>query len=292
MRIFLTGATGYIGRPIVQRLLQSGHEVRILVRPDSKRNWNHPKLTIIHGDLFDTTSLLIGMEGVDAVIHLVGIIREQPRLQITMQRIHVDGTENVVQCALRSKIQRFIHMSALGAKPDTMSPYHLSKWKAEQIVRQSGITYTIFQPSVIFGKGGPGPNFIQLLIDLVKKSPIIPILGDGRFLLQPVSIQTVTEVFVKSIEEHLGENQSFEVGGPDILMYLDILKSITIHLNKRWKPIYIPFPLIKVVTKTLQNYSFYPLTMDQLFMLEEGNFCKNTERLYEVFSVEKFPFSV
>src|SRR5690348_4575534 len=145
MKVFVTGATGFVGGAIVQQLQQEGHSVRMLVRNKSLGETRAPTGADIHiGNVLDAESLRGALKGTDAVIHLVGIISEVG--QSTFENIHVRGTGNVVAAAKGQGIKRFLHMSALGTRANAVSRYHKTKWEAEEIVRCSGLEYTIFRP--------------------------------------------------------------------------------------------------------------------------------------------------
>jgi uncharacterized protein YbjT (DUF2867 family) len=294
MRIVVTGGTGYVGQPLVASFLHHGHDVVVLQRQNSRRPMNpvSDKLRVVTGDLFSQAALLDALQGADAVVHLVGIIRESRRAGITMQRIHVDGTAAVVAAAETSGVQRFLHMSALGARPGTASTYHQTKWEAEEIVRSSDIPHTIFQPSVIFGPGGPGPNFIQQLTDLVERSPVCPVIGDGNALLQPVSIRTVIDGFRKSLDTPVSIDQTYEMGGPEILSYFEILRRIAKSLEKRLVPIHVPLRMMELMASWFQSMRSFPITRDQITMLKEGNVCTDPEALYRDLPLTRVPFQV
>ncbi len=292
MKILVTGASGFVGNGIVAKLAQDGHQVVCLVRPGSEDKLKlHPEVqsavTIAPGDLFDTGSLEGALDGCEAVVHLVGIIREQPRRGVTFSRIHVTGTENILKAAKKAGVRRFIHMSALGARDGATSAYHQTKHDAEQLVMQSKIPYTIFRPSVIFG---PGDEFVNMLADIVRL-PITPVIGDGSYLLQPVSRRTVADIFSRALTLEAATNQVFEVGGPQPLTYAEILDAIGRAIGKkRVNKVYIPLPLMKPVINLMEGFSFFPITNTQLTMLLEGNACQDSERLYQVFGTEKIPF--
>ena len=152
MRVFVTGATGFVGREILSRLHVAGHFVRILARnPRSRRVQEllkHYSAEVHGGDVLDAASLEGSLKDMEAVIHLVGIISEIGRN--TFENIHARGTENIVTAARNAGIRRFVQMSALGTRPNAASRYHQSQWAAEEFVRQSGLAWTIFRPSIIF----------------------------------------------------------------------------------------------------------------------------------------------
>ena len=152
-RVFVTGASGFVGSAVVEELLSRNFAVSALVnrRPLTT---GIGQVQSIKGDLFDDRALDDAMRGCDAVIHLVGIILEKPARGITFERIHYQGTKTVVNAAKRNGVKRFIHMSALGTRPDAASNYHKTKFAAEEYLRASGLEWTIFRPSLIHGPAG------------------------------------------------------------------------------------------------------------------------------------------
>jgi len=288
MRVFLTGATGFVGKGILEKLREKGHRAVCLIRFGSegkKQPGSHT--TDVTGDLFDRESLAKAMAGCDAVIHLVGIIREQPGKGVTFERIHVEGTRNVVEAAKQAGISRFVHMSALGAREKATSAYHRTKYEAEQLVQASGIPYVIFRPSVIFG---PGDEFVNMLADLVKL-PVTPVLGTGAYPLQPVACETVADVFVQALSLPAATNRIYETGGPEVITYGQILDSIGAALGKKnVRKIHIPLSLMKPAVQLMEGFSFFPITHTQLTMLLEGNACQDGQSLYTTFDTPPVDF--
>src|SRR5207237_9040756 len=129
----------------------------------------------------------------DTVIHLVGIIREHRSRAITFERIHHLGTLNVLTAASHVGARRYLHISALGTRVGAASRYHQTKWAAEEAVRASGLAWTIFRPSLIYG---PQDQFVNLFAKIIRRSPIVPVLGSPRARFQPVSIDAVASAFV------------------------------------------------------------------------------------------------
>ncbi len=276
----------------MESVLEHGHEVVALVRSAEGKLINDLRITYVYGDITDPLSLSGIMNGCEVVIHLVGIIREVPRKGITMNRIHVEGTRNIVTETKKTGINRFLHMSALGVKENSRVAYHQSKWEAEQIVRESGLSYTIFRPSVIFGEGGPGPNFVDQLRDLVKNAPIVPVIGDGSSLLQPVSVKNVADGFAKGLELKQTIGKTYELGGPEQISYLKILSLIADSLDKRLKKIHVPITLMKYIVPIMGKIPQFPITNDQLTMLLEGNITSKAETYYNDFGLQPIPFEI
>ncbi len=272
MKIFLTGATGFVGHEILKQLLAAGHSVRCLVRPGSEKKLPQGLGIEIHqGDATDPASLNGALNGCEAAIHLVGIIREYPSRGITFQKLHVEATRNVVEAVKAQGVRRYLHMSANGTRPNAASPYHQTKWQAEEAVRASGLDWTIFRPSVIFGVGG---EFVTMLADLMRKLPVIPVFGDGAYRMSPVAVENVAEGFVAALKLSETIGQTYHCGGPTSYRYLELLDLFGKALGKeRVRKIHQPVGLIKPIVSLLESIPAFPITSSQLTMLLEGNEC-------------------
>lgn len=323
MRIFLTGATGFVGHHILQELLGRGHSVRCLVREGSldKLPLDEGEYTvvdsskdqivagdaptpagasgaeIVYGDVTDVESIEGDMTGCDAVIHLVGIIEEQRHRDITFEEIHVRGTRSVVEQARAAGVPRFVHMSANGARDDAdASRYHTTKWQAEEIVRQAGFDgAVIFRPSIIFGDPGEGrPEFASRLADtLVRGFPILPVLGDGQYELQPVHILDAARAFADAVEMPLdeGEARSYCLAGPEALTFDEALDRIAQGMGGKPKPkAHLPLGLARAMVDTVGALGLMPISPAQFRMLIEGNTC-DTEAFRRDFSPALTPFT-
>lgn len=293
MRVFVTGGTGYVGQIVVRRLLDDGHQVVVLTRPESARRVGDGRAIPVLGHVFELDKLRQAMAGCDALVHLIGIIRERPRQGMTMRRLHVDATQTVLQAAEQSGIRQVVHMSALGSRPDAVSTYHRTKWLAETLVRDSGRRYTILRPSVVFGKGGPGPNFLAQLADLIRSAPLVPVIGHGQFPLQPVSIETVAEAIARTLVSPVAENHVYELGGIEVLTYVEILRRIAAAMGKPpLRTVRVPMSLMTAVVPFMERFPQFPLTSDQLTMLQEGNVCADAETAYTDLGLKPLPFRV
>ena len=291
MKVLVTGGTGFVGREIVRQLLEAGHEVHVLARgnraPSSTENGS------IHwhqGDVLDSGSLGTMCSGMDAVIHLVGIISEAGRS--TFEAVHVKGSRSMVAAAKEAGIKRFVHISALGTRAEARARYHRSKWEAEEIVRGSGLDWTIFRPSIIYG---PGDGFVNLFAKIIRRSPIVPIIGSGESKFQPVPVAAVAKAFVKSLNESRAIGQTFDLCGCETLTLNQIVEEIMgVMRRKRWK-IHIPIGMAKVQAAVLELLFAKicrrpsPLTRDQIVMLQEDNI-GNDRMANELFSLQSPPF--
>ena len=288
-RIFLTGGTGFVGRAVIRALLSHGFLVRCLVRPGSETALKgFEAIDRVPGDALDPAPLAASMEGCSAVIHLVGIIREQRTRGVTFDRLHRQATENMLGLARQAMVPRFVHMSALGTRPEARSRYHQTKWQAEEAVRASGLAWTIFRPSIIFG---PGDEFMSVLAGLVRRLPVVPVVGDGQYRLQPVAVEHVAEGFARALGAPASEGQTYGVGGDTAYRFVDILDEIGRALGRTTvRKLHAPIGAVRAVTRLLQWAPGFPLTMDQLTMLEEESIT-DPARFYADFDLKPEPLA-
>ena len=276
MRIFLTGGTGFVGSEVLRQLVAAGHAVRCLVRKGSEGKLAvREGVEIRHGDVSEPETLEGALQGCDAVIHLVGIIREFPGKGITFKRLHFEATRTMVAAAESQGVKRYLQMSANGTRENATSPYHQTKWKAEEAVRASSLAWTIFRPSLIFG---PGDAFVNMLAEMMRKLPVMPVIGDGRYRMTPVAVEDVATSFVKALTLPVTIGKTFHCCGPQSYAYDEVLDLIGSALGKRHVPkLHHPVFLMKPVVALLESFPAFPLPSSQMTMLLEGNVCDPTE---------------
>jgi NADH dehydrogenase len=279
MRIFLAGGTGFVGEHVRNALLAAGHTLRVLVH--NSMPLHGEGIEPVKGEVTDPASFRDGLEGCQAVINLVGIIREHPGRGVTFQRLHVQASRALVEEARKSGIERYLHMSALGSRPGAVSAYHRSKWEGEEAVRHSGLNHTIFRPSVIFG---PRDDFINRLAGYVRSFPAMPVMGDGAYRLQPISADDVAKCFAIALEKADTAGQAYELCGQDRVSYLELVTLIGECLGRTPRTVHLPLALMKGIVPMLQGLPGFPLTMDQLQMLLEESICDGSWR--KVFGFE------
>src|SRR5438105_11773993 len=288
-RIFMTGATGFVGRAVVPALRAAGYTVRCLVRRGSEHELRGLEaIERVEGNVLAHETLERGMAGCDTVIHLVGIIREQPATLSTFERIHTQGTVNVLDSAAATGVRRYLHMSALGSRPNARSRYHRTKWAAEEAVRASPIPWTIFRPSIIYGRGD---GFVSMLAGMIERLPLVPVIGTGRQRLQPVPVAHVAQGFVRALALDASVKHTYDVGGPEPVTMVDLLDRVAAAMGRR-RPLKAHAPLgpVRAATSVLHRFPGYPLTPDQLLMLEEENTCE-PGAFYETFGLVPIPLS-
>jgi NADH dehydrogenase len=257
---------------VAARLSEDGHEVRCLVRAEDDDNSAYLRglgAGLVVGNILDADSFASSVKGSGAFIHLVGIIFE--RRNATFKRIHLQGTMNALAAAAVGGAKRFVFMSALGTGPQAQSAYHKSKWQAEEAVRNGGLGYTIFRPSTIYG---PGSELFDMLGRQVRLMPVIPVIGNGRYRMQPISVFDVAACFSKCLGNDKAVDRTYELGGPDPLAYNEIIDILCAVMGKKRLKFHAPVALVKPVAWLSERLMSKPLlTTDQLTMLMNDNVC-------------------
>ena len=288
MKVFITGATGFVGKHMAKSMIDCGHQLKCLSMGAEGPDADYLRelgAEIVTGNILDASSVAAAAAGAEVVVHLVGIIFQ--RRGATFEQIHVSGTMNALAAASVAGARQYIHMSALGTGPDADSAYFQTKWTAEEWVRASGLDYTIFRPSTIVGPGG---EFINMLLGQVRRTPFVPVIGNGNYRMQPVSVFDVAACFTNCINNPKAMNQVYELGGADQLTYNAMMEIIFKAMGKRRVRTHIPVFMVKPVAWLGEHMMSKPLlTTDQLKMLLKDNICDIT-RMREDLGVDPMPF--
>jgi NADH dehydrogenase len=284
--ILVTGGTGFVGSHLIRRLRQEGLPVRAVVRnPDRAQALRDLGVDLVRGDISDTISLENATSGVERVIHLVGIIQEAPGA--TFKGVHVDGTRNLLEAAKKSGVRHFFYQSALGTRPNANSEYHRTKWAAEELVRSSGIPYTILRPSLIYGDGD---QFTIRLSAMIRLSPLLPVIGSGRSKVQPIFINDVAACILKAMTSDCCLNEIYEIGGPDQLSYEEVTIAIAEAMGVKRPTLHLPLFFMKSMATVFEAVlPKAPVTADQLIMLQEDTVCSMRD-IRDAFGIEPVGF--
>jgi NADH dehydrogenase len=216
----------------------------------------------------DAAGLRRAVEGCDAVVHLVAIIAGSGE---DFDRIMARGTRDLVQAARDAGVSRFVLMSALGTNERTreLVPYYGAKWEMEQEVEGSGLDWTIFRPSFVFGRdGGVLPRFIRQ----VRLTPFVtPVPGDGRRRLQPIWVDDVAAFFERAVAAPAGDGRIYDLGGPDAPTWDELFGAIQRALGVRRRLLHVPLRLLRPGAAVAELLPDPPVTRDMLRMLELGD---------------------
>jgi len=232
--ILVTGATGFIGDNLTKTLIEKGYAVSVLVR----RPYNNIKTFI--GDLNNKEVLDNATKNIDTIIHLAGISKGN------VFEVNSKGTKNLVDAAVKNKVKRFIFISSYDVVKNTK--YGKSKLKAENFIKNSGLNYIIFRPTVVYGRGNK--KDIDKLIDLIKKFPLIPIPGKGNVKLQPLLLDDLIDLIIQGIKSKK-KNKEYFVAGPEAISFNEIVNVISKTISQKIYKLYIPNILLFLINKSL-----------------------------------------
>jgi NADH dehydrogenase len=284
--ILVTGATGFIGPHVAHALRSRETPVRALVRNPSRGTRLSPwGVELATGDVTDPASLRSACDGVDAVVHLVAIIRGRPA---DFERVMVQGTRNVIAAAQEAGVRRFVLASALGLDERTKDavPYFAAKWEMERAVRDSGVEHVIFRPSFVFGRdGGVLPTFVRL----ARFAPVTPIIGPGTQKLQPIWVEDLAEHYAVAVTDQAAANRTFELGGPDAVTWNEFWERLKRTLGARRPSVHIPFRAMRFQATLTERLPGAPVTRDQLTMLELGDNVVTDKSAVETFKLPLVP---
>jgi uncharacterized protein YbjT (DUF2867 family) len=265
VKIFVTGATGFVGPKIVHALRAQSNDVRVLVRTPARgarlAGWGAELVT---GDITDPASLRAAIDGCTHVVHLVALIKGSAG---DFHRVMTEGTQHLVAAAKDVGVERFVLMSALGTSAtskDTV-PYYAAKWAEEEAVKGSGLEYTVFRPSFVFGKdGGALPTFVKQ----VRYSPVVTVIGPGLQRSQPIWVDDVAAYVARAIDAPAAANRTFEIGGPDVVDWNELYLTIARVLGKRRRLLHVPIGIARTGAQLTQRFPGAPLSVDQVTMLQ------------------------
>jgi NADH dehydrogenase len=275
--ILVTGASGFVGSHLVPALLSEGHRVVALVRTPTAgevvlgrlRPDDRERVEIRLGDVVRPETLEPALDGVDAVVHLAAIPRDFDG-GAHLRLVNTEGTRAVLVAMSKAGVRRLVHMGAMGVADDPALHYASSKAKAEALVRDSGLAWTILKPGLQFGEGD---GFFNIVAGLVRLSPgLVPVPGDGSARFQPIHVDDVAAVTLRVLADPSSIGGSFEIGGPRYWTYREITREVMTALGKRRLVVPMPIALIRLVAGAAELVRVeFPVATDQLRQLRLDN---------------------
>ena len=279
MKVAMFGGTGFVGSYIVDKLISEAFIPKLLIRKGSESK-AHTSCELISGNIQDKSAVRKTIEGTDAVIYNIGIIRQFPQQNITFNELHVHGVKSCIEVAKSIGVKRFILMSANGVKSNG-TEYQRTKWQADELLMQSGLNWTIFRPSLIFGdpRGHGRPEFCtQIKKDMLSLPFPAPLFykgiwprNAGVFAMTPIHVENVADFFVKALNMEKSKGKIYNLGGSEALSWRTIIHRIALASGKNTWAIPAPVHAIKMTASMFEKYEWFPVTRDQLTMLMEGN---------------------
>jgi NADH dehydrogenase len=275
--VLVTGASGFVGSYVVPALLEREHRVVALVRDERAGEKVVGRLVparqaaveLRHGDVTDPASLPAAMAGVDAVVHLVAIARDRDG-GASLRLVNTEGTRNVIEAMKAAGVRRLIHLGAMGVEDDPSLHYASSKAKAERLVGESGLDWTILKPSLMWGERD---GFFNILAGLVRMSPgIVPVPGGGDARFQPIAVLDTARIVGIALENDATVGRAFDLGGPRHWTYRQILREVMAGMGAKRAIVGMPIPLISFVARMSEALRIpFPVASDQLRQLKLDN---------------------
>ncbi len=274
LSICVLGGTGFVGRHLVCRLIRDGHHVRILTRD----RFLHRDLTVLPGlelvdaDVHDATALAAALGGQEVAINLVGILNERGHDGRGFLHAHTRLASTLVAACRAAGVPRLLQMSSLRAAVDAPSHYLRSKALAEQAIRDGAgatLAWTIFRPSVIFGRGD---SFLNRFAALLALAPVLP-LARAAARFQPVWIGDVVEAMVRTLARADSIGATYELGGPDIVTLAGVVRYVGELTGRRRPLIALPDSLGRLQAALLEYFPGKPLSLDNFHSLQLDSVC-------------------
>ena len=269
--IAIFGASGFLGRHIVQALAARGYRVRAAVRRPNEAMFLRPmgavgQIEPFQANIRDDASVKSAIRGADAVINLVGILAESGKQ--TFEAVQAEGAARVARLAKQAGISVFVQMSALGADPESASAYARTKAEGEAAVREALPEAVILRPSIVFG---PGDDFFNRFAAMTLLSPALPLIGGGKTKLQPVYVKDVAEAVARLLERSDAAGKTYELGGPDVHSFKELMQLTLDEIGRKRILLPLPFALASFIGWFTQLLPGAPLTVDQVRLLRHDN---------------------
>lgn len=263
--ILITGASGFLGRQLVARM--SGDElfrnqIRCFIRrKEQEKYFGHYNIEVVRGDIRNENDISKALEGVDTVIHLAALIKTPN--DSDYYEVNLEGTKKLVKKSIEQKVKRMIFVSSFQAREEFDTAYGRSKRFAEDFIRRSGIEWVILRPLMFYGK--TDNKDLMHLVGFIRKYPIIPIFGNGKYKLQPIHVDDIVEAILRSIKQKNIRNVTFEIGGGSVVTMNGFVDLVCKFLNIRRIKLHLPIPLCKNIFKIQSTLSKRSLMNPRMF---------------------------
>ena len=265
------GGTGFLGRRLVRRLAGEGATLRVAVRsPERARSVlgeaAADRVTVLRADVREPASVAAAVAGADAVVNAVSAYVE--KAGVSFESVHVQGARTLAQEAFAAGVARLVLVSGIGADPQSPSPYIRARGRGELAARQAFPGATVVRPGAMFG---PGDALFGALADIVRLSPVVPLIGGGRTRVQPVYVEDVAEAIARVLAERGSAGQTYELAGPGAYTLRELVESVLRLVGKRRLLVPVPFAVAEVQARLFELLPSPPLTTGQVDLLRRNN---------------------
>ncbi|MCR4282250.1 MAG: complex I NDUFA9 subunit family protein [Bauldia sp.] len=265
------GGSGFLGRHVVRELLRRRWRVRAAVRrpdlaghlqPLGMVGWVQP----VQANLRYRSSVDRAVTDADAVVNLVAILNESGRQRF--DAVHAVGARAVAEAARGAKISRLVHVSAIGADPESSSAYARTKAAGERAIVETVPDAVVFRPSIMFG---PEDHFFNRFAAMARVMPAFPLFGGGHTRFQPVFVGNVARAIADAVEGNVRRGMIYELGGPEVKTFRQCLELMLETIERRRLLVPLPWPLAFAAASVLQHLPKPPITVDQVRQLQVDN---------------------
>jgi uncharacterized protein YbjT (DUF2867 family) len=273
--VALAGGSGFIGRAIARRLAAIPQlRVRVLSRNPERARARLAGLEaeFVPGEITEPATLPAALAGASAVVSAVqfdGYPIENPRRGLTFERIDLGGTLALLAAAKPAGVNRFIYLSGAAADENSPHPGFRAKGKAERAIRESGLEYTILRPSLVYG---PDDTVVNNFARAIRLAPVFPVPGTGRQTLQPVLVDDLAACVALAISGR-GRNGTYEVGGPELMTFDDLIRLIMDLTGHRRPIVHVPESVMRVMGAIAEMLPAPPLSRDAVTFVTANNAC-------------------
>ena len=269
--VTIYGGSGFVGRHVTQALARTGCRIRVAVRRPDLAGHLQPlggvgQIHAVQANLRYPDSVAKAAEGADALVNLVGILYETGKQKFSA--VQGAGAHNIARAAQAENVSSLVHVSAIGADSRSNALYAQSKAAGENHVRKAFPGAVILRPSIVFG---PEDDFFNRFAALARISPVLPLIGGGTTKFQPVFAGDVAKAVVAALKGDAGAGQTYELGGPEVLTFKQVLERILHYCGRRRLLVPVPFALARFKAAFLQLLPSPMLTVDQVRLLESDN---------------------
>jgi uncharacterized protein YbjT (DUF2867 family) len=290
--VAIAGGSGFIGRAIARRLAAIGEiGVRVLTRnPDTARaRLELPGVEFVRGDVGNPATLKDALAGASAIVDAVqfdGYPIENPRRGFTFERIDYGGAAALIAAAKQAGVAQFIYVSGAAADENSTHPGFRAKGRAERAIRESGLSYTIFRPSLVYGRED---KVVNGLARAIRFAPVMGVPGTGRQKVQPVLVDDLAACVALAVSGR-GRNQTYDIGGPDLMTFDEMMKVIMDASGHRRLLFHIPEAVMRAAGGVLEKLPKPLLSRDAVTFVTADNACDNQPLLNE-FGIKLTPAS-
>lgn len=283
--ITLFGGGGFVGRYAAQSLLKAGARVRIAEREPKRAYFLRPlgglgQVQFVRADLADKAAVAAALDGADAVVNLVGILKGN------FHKVHVEGARTIAEAAAAAGVPALVHISAIGADPESASAYGRSKGEGEEAVRAAFAAATIVRPSIAFGMED---DFVNRFARLARLLPFLPVIRGG-WRLQPVHAADLGKaIALAALDPAAHAGQTYELGGPQVMSMAQLNRWIADAIGRRRPLALIPDPVARALVRMTGWLPGAPMTWDQWLMLQGDNVAAGPG--FEAFGIRPAPLA-